>query len=354
MDYLNMNAKSNTNDLIFDDLLVFKYINPESNEKLSDISGLDLQDLIFLIDHTNLKLREELGLDESVTFGLEIEFEKAKIDIIKGAIYNLFKDYSWLMVTDISLDDGAEIRSPILKDNKQAWKELKKVCSLTEHYASIGKNSGGHVHVGTQVLGAKIDSWLNFIKLWSVYENIIYRFSYGEYLKGRPKIDRYAKPLAPSFMSSYAKLKRENVEIVDIIHLFYQRYQAVNFGNVFVGNCNDFVEDNTIEFRCPNGTFDPIIWQNNVNLFVNLLEYSKDSAFDDYTVQKRHMINSGKYSGLKWYNEIYLEQALELCDMIFNNNLDKIYFLKQYLKSFQVSKNKEDYLKTKCMIMKKS
>ena len=27
---------------------------------------------------------------------------------------------------------------------------------------------------------------------------------------------------------------------------------------------------------------------------------------------------------------IYLEQAIELSDMIFDNNLDKIYFLKQY------------------------
>lgn len=37
------------------------------------------------------------------------------------------------------------------------------------------------------------------------------------------------------------------------------------------------------------------------------------------------------------YNKIYLEQALEFADLIFNNNIDKIYFLRQYLKSFESS-----------------
>ena len=38
-----------------------------------------------------------------------------------------------------------------------------------------------------------------------------------------------------------------------------------------------------------------------------------------------------------------MDQALELCDMIFTNNLDKVYFLRQYLKSFQVCREKDIY-----------
>lgn len=353
MDYLNMNAKSNTNDLIFDDLLVFKYINPDSNDKLSDISGLDLQDLIFLINHSSLKLREKLGLEQDITFGLEIEFEKAKKDIIESKIYDYFNDNSWSMFNDNSLIKGAEIVSPILKDNEQTWKDTKKVCSIIESYASIDRNSGGHIHVGTQVLGDKKESWLNFIKLWSVYENIIYRFCYGEFLTARPSTPEYAEPVSQLFWGTYVRFEGKNASITDILYRLHERYQAVNFGNVSIGQLSDFMKDNTIEFRCPNGTLNPVVWQNNVNLFVNLLKYSKDSSFDDDIVQKRHLINLDKFLELKWYNEIYLEQALELCDMIFSSNIDKIYFLKQYLKSFQVSKNKEDYLKTKRMIMKK-
>ena len=40
---------------------------------------------------------------------------------------------------------------------------------------------------------------------------------------------------------------------------------------------------------------------------------------------------------LEKYNEIVLPQALELADLIFQNNYDKIYFLRQYLKSFETS-----------------
>ena len=37
------------------------------------------------------------------------------------------------------------------------------------------------------------------------------------------------------------------------------------------------------------------------------------------------------------YNKIYLDSALELSDIIFDNNLDKLYFLRQYVKNNEVS-----------------
>lgn len=35
------------------------------------------------------------------------------------------------------------------------------------------------------------------------------------------------------------------------------------------------------------------------------------------------------------YDEINLKNALEFVDLVFDNNLDKVYFLRQYLKNFQ-------------------
>ena len=35
---------------------------------------------------------------------------------------------------------------------------------------------------------------------------------------------------------------------------------------------------------------------------------------------------------LEQYSDIYLDDAIELSDLIFDNELDKMYFLKQYLK----------------------
>ena len=42
-------------------------------------------------------------------------------------------------------------------------------------------------------------------------------------------------------------------------------------------------------------------------------------------------------SNIYKYSRIYMEQAIELADMIFDNNLDKVYFLRQYIKDGSVS-----------------
>lgn len=314
---------------------IFTYIKPNNNDKLSDMSGLDLQELIWHIENYYLELRKTLGFDNMITFGLELEFEKAITNRICEKLDQYFHHSSWILKYDSSLDNGAEINSPVLKDNNTTWKDLTKVCEIVSENARIGENSGGHIHIGTQVIGDKSESWLNFIKFWSVYENIIYRFAYGEYLVGRPSIQRYAAPVTKDFWQDYIDLKNGNHSIESIIDtISYQKYRAVNFRNV--SSTNAFKQRNTIEFRCPNGSLNPIIWQNNVNLFVNLLLYARSTTFDDDIVTRRHEINQDKYSGLSDYNELYLEQALELCDMLFTNNFDKVYFLRQYLKSFQI------------------
>ena len=336
------NKKNSNNKLTFaDQSPVFKFINPNDNDKLSEMSGFDLQDLIILIDEYYLELREKLGLKKDITFGLELEFENAMINRISEKLKENFPSGEWKMVDDSSLHNGAEINSPILIDNEKNWQDLDKVCQIVSKSAKIGKNSGGHIHIGTQTLGKNKQSWLNFIKTWSVYENIIFRFTYGEFLTSRSSILEYAEPVSKSFWKAYKNLNFDGVNSKKIISLLsHEKYQAVNLENVSY-NCNKIAWRNTIEFRSPNGTLNPVIWQNNVNFFVHFLKYCKSKSFDDDLVEKRHRLN--KFQNLKWYDEIYLEQALELCDMIFTNNFDKVYFLRQYLKSFQVYKKDAVY-----------
>ena len=47
---------------------------------------------------------------------------------------------------------------------------------------------------------------------------------------------------------------------------------------------------------------------------------------------------------VKNYNIINIEEVLELADLIFDNNLDKVNFLRQYLKNF---KTIDEYKKTR-------
>ena len=329
--------------------LIFKYLKPNENEKLSLMKGYDLQDLIILIDNYYIDLRDYLGLENDTTFGLEIEFENVVSDRIYDDLKNSFHSNNWEISDDNSLNNGAEINSPVLKDIKSDWQNVVKACLIATRNAYLGLNSGGHIHVGTQILGDKMASWLNFVKLWSVYENIIFRFLYGEFLTNRPNILDYAAPLAECFWNDYKKFKDQNDLESFLFAIDHDRYQAVNFGNIDIDSLTSFKQYNTIEFRCPNGTLNPIIWQNNVNFLVKLLMYSKSNNYCDDIVENRHQINEDNYYKLKWYNEIYLEQSLELCDMIFSNNLDKINFLKQYLKSFMIKKNSDNYPKAKML-----
>lgn len=289
---------------------IFKLLNPKENCALSKLKGLDLEEILLELDKYYLDYREDLGIPQEETFGLELEFEHAKKENIKTELEEQKLDKSWRLKRDTSLEQGAEINSPILVDCKDSWQNLLDVCKILNKNSVIGEKAGGHIHVGTQTIGRNKDYWLNFIKLWSTYENIIFRFSYGEYLSYRPILDEYAKTVSKRILKVYKKL---------------------------VGN--EKIEGNTIEFRCPNATLNPVIWQNNVNFFIKFLDYSKNKEFNNDIVEKRIRNKDNSYYDIALYDEIYLDQALELADILFDNNLDKVYFLRQYLKSFEIGNN---------------
>ena len=52
---------------------------------------------------------------------------------------------------------------------------------------------------------------------------------------------------------------------------------------------------------------------------------------------KQRVLTGNARQDLKKYNYLYLEQAIEFADLIFNDNLNKIYFLRQYIKDGNVT-----------------
>ena len=330
---------------------IFEYLKSNNNDKLNDLKGFDLYDMIYYINCYYLELRNNLDLNNNVTFGLEIECEEADIDSIVNMIYKKLDLYLWTIDDDTSLNCGKEIISPILKDYTSTWNELGKICRVIDDYAIVGRKTSGHIHVGTQALGGSIMAWLNFLKLWAVYENVIFRFLYGEFLNARPSIVKYAPPCSKSFLENYDIFVKKRMKSLETIlsNISRTRYTAVNVQLVEDGG---FCKNNTIEFRCPNGTFETVIWQNNVNLLVKLLNYCKSSNFNDDIVDKRRSLINEKNMKLELYHEIYLDEALEFCDLVFDNNLDKIYFLRQYLKLFDVSYNCIGLEEAKCFVKK--
>jgi len=327
-------------------------LNIDENVILSELSNSDRNYVVYLINQYYLSLRNSLNIGKDITFGFEIEFEDARRKIIELELLKYFPDKDWRVVDDRSLYNGGEINSPVLRDSEKTWIDLSLVCDIVSNNAVVLDNSSAHIHIGTQILGNNSKYWENFMLLWSCYENIIFRFLYGEYTGARERILEQARPISLELINKSRDIER-CAKQVNAYSLFKKinasgsddyrklRKRAINFLNIdklSPYQYNQEIDKNTIEFRSPNGTFDPVIWQNNLNLLIHLFMYCKSDKFDKDKIEyrKKMIIDGNITANINKYSNIYMEQSMELCDMIFNKNIDKIYFLRQYIKSYEV------------------
>lgn len=325
-------------------------LNLEENTQLSRLNKDDLFQILLLLNDYYIDYRDKININQDITFGLEIEFENADYQMIDKIIDNLnLKKLSWTKtkwntVNEITISNGGETKSPILKDNIEAWRQLKLVLENISSNASINKACGAHIHIGKNILNDDINSWKNFLLLWSTYENIIFRFGYGEYLNARPFINRFAAPLSTHIENKSKNRYKNYKNLAKSINEICKNH-AFNLDHLSFNCCYGSENTNTIEFRNFNGSLNPIIWQNNVNFITKLLLYCADYNFNYDVVNKRKFDNKNKFQyPIYSYHLINIRQAVELADLIFDNNLDKINFLKQYFKNYQIS---YEYIKAK-------
>ena len=271
---------------------------------------------------------------ENLTFGIEIEYRNFSRDQVTKYInenYPKWESKKEDAITRTSNDTtlGGEISSPILTNTLDNWQDIIAICNYLQNNHASSQNTGAHIHIGSNIFQKNSIYFLRFIKLWCAYEHIIYRFSYGEYAYARPSIPKYAPPI------------NEKVKyLINILHLSYEdQYfklaailsQGKNSG-LNLSNINKPDKD-TIEFRSPNGSLNPNIWYNNFNLFKSLIEYAKNPEYNEQLISFRLKQN---YDALE--NKIYLEQAMELSNLIFKTEREKLVFLRQYLKDFKEEK----------------
>lgn len=346
--YDNEFIRYNTNNIF----LMFK---ENDNEQLSKMNKMDVDYFLYFLNNYYLEYRKRLNISNDITFGLEIELEH-----FKGSIYDFFPfeddinsiigNKNWDIKNDITLVHGRELATEIYTDTEKTWSDIEKVCNFSERKLEVGKKSAGHVNIGSHILGNDTLYWYRFIKLWGIYENIIYRFGYGEYLSYFPYMKDSSKPVGGVILNRLDLYKdyinRDTFRFIyDVFprcgdHGFLKK-NGISFCKMLGEyDYSNFKEDLVVEIRSPLSTLDYIIWQNYVNFFVHLMLYCKSDKFNEDILDRRKILVSDIAGDIDSYDNIYLEQALELADMIFDNNKDKIYFLKQYLKGFEVSSEK--------------
>ena len=306
-------------------------------DKFSDLRGNDLQNLIIDIENLYLEYRDTLNLPLFVSFGVEIEYEQ----LLKSNVDKYVDKYccNWVSKQDGSLRLGGEINSPIMFDHPKYWDELKNICQFLKHYhADTLHRAGGHVHVGVQTLGDDYDAWITFVKILIAYEHVLYRFFYGDKVSARAGILKYASPMADDLYDGlgFYSIMNDYKDILIDLYAHFGRNRSVNFGNVNYSHVGEFLSKNTIEFRVPNGTSNEVIWQNNINVATKMLLVSRYNDIDveylDYKINHDRVSSSKDFS---LYHVVCLKNSLEFVDMIFDNYIDKVYFLRQYFKNFE-------------------
>ena len=321
-------------------------VSIDYNTQLSTIS---IQEYLTELDNFYIEYLNKLNVDNKYTFGIEIEYK----DIYEYVVKHFTKDHmkKWKSSFELNIDVGGEVISPILKDNLKTWKDIKKICNfIKEKNASF--NVGGHIHIGSQILGYNLEAWKKFVYLYTAYEDIIYHFSNGNVVNGRTSQITCAAPMAIELAKNYDIIKDSYMlEFFEYLDKF-DRFNGLNFNNVKTNALDKTKYKNTIEFRMPNGTFDEEIWQNNIYFFIKLLEASKNNIDMDYLSYK--IKEKSELENYHNYYKLDMRSAVILADTIFDNNFDKARFLKQYYKDGREIPNSDELITSSKQLIKKN
>lgn len=315
------------------------YIN--FNGDLNKLSKKDLELLFIELKNYKLQYRNSIGIPKNISFGTEVEFEDISLSSVYQELNKIDQFHYWQVVKDDScskhLNDfviGGEVISPILHDEKIDWQLLTQSLQILKKLgAKATDKTGLHVHIGNQIFGLNIKNVVRFIKIWCVFEHIIFKFAYGKDKTCRPNILYFAHPIAEA-----TKLKCKCIpgflEFLTIPRaLGYNKKWAINFANYY-----DLIDEEeinkTMEIRVANGSLDENIIQNTINLYLKLMVYVASDRYDENLVDR--LFKRLKPKSLMEYDNLYIKDALIFADLIFDNNLDKINFLKQYVKDDEI------------------
>lgn len=266
------------------------------------------------LENNPLIYRDKLTIPTNINFGLELELDNINYD----AVYRLVKkQIGWEVKTDKSLTEGenAEIVSPVLQNTKQNWILIKKLGELLKTLNPSYDNCSFQVNFDGNLLPSAKDK-VNFLKLYAMYEDIIYRFSKGEDLLYRDSLEIYASPIILTLKGIM------NFDDESILEIFSNNKR---YGIVFKSQKKEL-----IEFRTPNMTNNISLWQNYITTFYYLIDYVSKHKYNSKEIGC-YIQNFQKLYVLEDYKKEKKDKAITLGKSLFNNSQDYCYFMHQYL-----------------------
>ena len=134
----------------------------------------------------------------------------------------------------------------------------------------------GHIHFGAKFLGKDFKAWENFFTIYKECEELFYKITNREGQPPRKGITQYAQTsnytISTTFENGEISIKAQKDLDLIIEALKDTRNRGINFCNI------DEDGINTIEFRMPNGEIDIDVIRENIRLFGQLLNVSKQMS----------------------------------------------------------------------------
>ena len=247
-----------------------------------DIDYLDKMALVYTLKVIELKnkwiaklkqsIAFDLGIDQELKFGLELECEGA----LNTYFCNLWTDKSsYLATMDATLMQGLEVKSPPIHNNFLDLEYLYYVFNvLNKAGFTVSNRCGGHIHFDKNYLKTK-EEYIVLLEIWSYAEEIFYLISNEEGNIPREYVFYFTKPFLEGILNS---LKEEKI-YWDLQKSDEEFIQCLSFWQETKNNSLNFHHQNkklnTMEFRVPNGSMSFVTWLQNIKLFGRLLMVSK-------------------------------------------------------------------------------
>lgn len=273
-------------------------------------------DLIESALYDNLPYRLDLSI--SKPFGLEIE-----AGLLNGMdryfICNdefLRKDFKRNTDSSVGGDFPLEIQTPLLLANKDTWFTLKILSERMKRCKIDFSRSAFQVNMDVSY---SYNDIYNFLLFFRTYEHILFKFSTSFRYILREDMSR-----AVSLGEYFKYTKNKIMEETNFSTLVFNKNYAISFK--YKDNSSAGSPPNIVEFRSPNGCDDAWIWQNYINTFYHFCEYI-------LYIDKSEIDSSlcaGESQSYR-YDKLWLDDAVYFADLIFTDDVDKVYFLKQYI-----------------------
>lgn len=251
-------------------------------------------DLVQQLIAENKQEAKRIKIPEGMTVGVEIEAANLEVNP------NLFK--RWKAKEEESVENGAEYTSPILTGSENDSHQIYFVCNVLRTMgAQINEKCGGHIHIGDKFL-TTAQSYINLLELWCNTEEILFAISNkaGEITRVGA-VEKHAVPLSGKVENALKKQQiyvddrtREWDLLMEIIDIQKDRYSSINFKNY-----NHRIKE-TIEFRLSNGTLDPDVWVENINLFGGIMNSAERLA----SIQKKQTRTQEEEQYLRDFEEL--------------------------------------------------